>query len=42
MITQRYHQQALAIGSPCVIALIGCAVIELALRIVHHVYPFRR
>lgn len=42
MITQRYHQQALAIGSPCVVVLVGMAVAELGLRIVHRVYPFHR
>jgi hypothetical protein len=31
------RQQALALGSPCVVALIGMALAELGLRIVHRV-----
>lgn len=31
------RQQALALGSPCVVALIGCLAWEGALRVLHHV-----
>lgn len=39
MITRR---QALALGSPCVVVLVGCAVAELGLRIIHRIRPFGR
>lgn len=36
------RQQAIALGSPCVVVLVGCALAELGLRLVNRVRPFCR